>query len=221
MPTLLDELEEINVALTEGEATEDQERRGIEIVELCDQAPELLSQVKTLKQQLEAERSFRKEIERDAKKLRRQQFSYKDLQSIYNRMKADAESDAQEPIDEQYREVLGHNEEMLVALQHCLRFAEHELEVRLPSGDAEYIAYAQKAADTARAAITQANVTVSLFGPPKTIIVRIEGGLVQDVTGIPKGYEVRVEDYDESDETQPQWDAEKECFVSIYEGEPA
>ena len=41
---------------------------------------------------------------------------------------------------------------------------------------------------------------------------------MQDVTGIPAGYELRVEDYDHADDTQPDWDAEKECHVTVYEG---
>jgi len=54
--------------------------------------------------------------------------------------------------------------------------------------------------------------------PAKTITIHIEGGLVQDVNGIPAGYELRVEDYDYPDDTQPTWDAEKECHVTVYEG---
>jgi hypothetical protein len=55
--------------------------------------------------------------------------------------------------------------------------------------------------------------------PAKTITIHIEGGLVQDVTGIPTGCEVRVEDYDHPDDTQPTWDAKKECHVTVYEGD--
>jgi len=55
--------------------------------------------------------------------------------------------------------------------------------------------------------------------PAKPVItVTIEGGLVQEVTGIPNGYELHVEDHDEGDETQPQYDPEKGCFVTVYEG---
>lgn len=57
--------------------------------------------------------------------------------------------------------------------------------------------------------------------PPKTITIHVEGGLVQDVTGIPAGYEVRVEDHDEGDTSHPSWDAEKGCFITIYSGEVA
>jgi hypothetical protein len=52
----------------------------------------------------------------------------------------------------------------------------------------------------------------------KTITVKVEGGLVQDVGGVPRGYELRVEDYDGDDTSHPAWDADKECFVTIYDG---
>lgn len=52
----------------------------------------------------------------------------------------------------------------------------------------------------------------------KLITVTIEGGLVQDVKGVPNGYELHVEDHDEGDESFPAWDAEKKCFVTIYQG---
>jgi hypothetical protein len=52
-----------------------------------------------------------------------------------------------------------------------------------------------------------------------TITVTIEGGIVQDVTGIPAGYELHVEDHDESDESHTSWSVEKECFVTVYEGD--
>jgi hypothetical protein len=51
------------------------------------------------------------------------------------------------------------------------------------------------------------------------IIVHVEGGMVQDVNGIPPGYEVKVEDYDHADDTQPTWDAEKGCHVTVYGGD--
>jgi hypothetical protein len=55
----------------------------------------------------------------------------------------------------------------------------------------------------------------------KTIALRIEGGLVADVTGIPAGYELRVEDYDVQDPGDDSWDAEKECAVTDYGGDSA
>jgi hypothetical protein len=38
------------------------------------------------------------------------------------------------------------------------------------------------------------------------------------VAGIPDGYEVHVEDYDDEGTSHPSWDPEKKCFVAIYEG---
>jgi hypothetical protein len=72
------------------------------------------------------------------------------------------------------------------------------------------------------AAVSAAEKTLPDFeqisATTKVITVTIEGGTVQDVTGVPKGYELHVEDRDDGDESHPSWDAEKECFVSIYEG---
>jgi hypothetical protein len=53
---------------------------------------------------------------------------------------------------------------------------------------------------------------------PKIITIRVEGGLVQDVSGVPAGYELHVEDYDEGDESHPAWNPGKSCFVTIYGG---
>jgi hypothetical protein len=50
------------------------------------------------------------------------------------------------------------------------------------------------------------------------IVVQVKGGLVQDVTGVPEGYELRVEDYDEGDTSHPSWNAEKDCFVTVFDG---
>jgi hypothetical protein len=52
----------------------------------------------------------------------------------------------------------------------------------------------------------------------KIITIRLEGGMVTDVDGVPAGYALHVEDYDYGDDSNPNWDAEKECFVTIYEG---
>jgi hypothetical protein len=54
--------------------------------------------------------------------------------------------------------------------------------------------------------------------PTKTIAIHIEGGLVQDVNGIPAGYELRIEDYDVQNPGDDSWDAEKECAVTVYGG---
>jgi hypothetical protein len=53
----------------------------------------------------------------------------------------------------------------------------------------------------------------------KTIItIEILGGLVQDVSGLSEDCELHVHDYDEGDCSHPSWDAEKEYFVTIFEG---
>ena len=52
---------------------------------------------------------------------------------------------------------------------------------------------------------------------PRIITVRVEGGLVQEVSGVPEGYELRVEDYDQGDTDHASWNPEKRCFVTIYE----
>jgi hypothetical protein len=51
------------------------------------------------------------------------------------------------------------------------------------------------------------------------ITVHVEGGLVQDVTGVPAGYELHVEDYDVHNPGAHSWDAEKKCVVTVYEGD--
>jgi len=71
--------------------------------------------------------------------------------------------------------------------------------------------------------ITNARTAVALAeevptSAASTITVHVEGGMVADVTGIPAGYEVRVEDYDEGDASHPAWNPQKECFVTVYDG---
>jgi len=53
---------------------------------------------------------------------------------------------------------------------------------------------------------------------PKIITVKINRGLIEDVTGLPKGYELHVHDHDGDDTSHPSWDATKVCFVTIYGG---
>ena len=53
---------------------------------------------------------------------------------------------------------------------------------------------------------------------PTNITIQIHRGLITDVSGLPSGYALHVEDYDMDDEAHPQWDAEKECIVTVYEG---
>lgn len=52
----------------------------------------------------------------------------------------------------------------------------------------------------------------------QNITIHLEGGFVQDVTGIPAGYEVRVEDYGFPETDDDSWDADKKCVVTVYEG---
>jgi hypothetical protein len=59
---------------------------------------------------------------------------------------------------------------------------------------------------------------IATSAPTRTITVRVEGGMVADVDGVPAGYELRVEDFDHADDSHPAWNAEKECFVTIYDG---
>ena len=53
----------------------------------------------------------------------------------------------------------------------------------------------------------------------KIITVTIEGGIVQDVTGVPSGYELHVEDHDDGDTSHPSWNEGKQCFITIFDGE--
>jgi hypothetical protein len=75
------------------------------------------------------------------------------------------------------------------------------------------------AVEATRSIVRESNGVVKSQTSSKTIVVHVEGGLVQDVIGIPAGCEVRVEDHDEGDTSHPSWDAEKECFVTVYGGE--
>jgi hypothetical protein len=71
-----------------------------------------------------------------------------------------------------------------------------------------------------RDAISDASLA-GYSGLSKTITIHVEGGLVQNVAGTPAGYEVRVEDYDNQDDVDPMWDAEKKCVVTVYGGDNA
>jgi|GEM_PF-6197676 len=51
---------------------------------------------------------------------------------------------------------------------------------------------------------------------PRPIVVCIHGGVVTDVSGVPEGYELHIEDYDVIDPEHPQWNVEKECLTSVY-----
>lgn len=63
------------------------------------------------------------------------------------------------------------------------------------------------------------NITQKKKPPAKgTITVTVQGGLVQDVTGIPSGVTVEILDFDEGDESHPTWNAARACFVTQYGG---
>jgi hypothetical protein len=104
---LLGELEIIDKALSEGEAMPEQEHRGQEIVDLCNSALQMKAEIARLTRELQSEVAYRKECERAARDARRDLVNYTQLSSIYASIKAAAEADAQAPIDEDYRGVLG------------------------------------------------------------------------------------------------------------------
>ena len=85
-----------------------------------------------------------------------------------------------------------------------------------PGHEAEFF----RAVRNAHEILSRANGMVPSPTPPKiiTITVRVEGGMVCDVDGIPPGYELRVEDYDHADDSHPAWSVEKGCFVTVYDG---
>ena len=94
--------------------------------------------------------------------------------------------------------------------QHCGRdYIGDVLEGDCPSDDCPSYA--------ARAIIAKSEATTPLTAA-KTVTLHIKGGLVQDVTGVPDGDELRLEDYDSDDTSHPSWDAQKQCVVTIYEG---
>lgn len=51
------------------------------------------------------------------------------------------------------------------------------------------------------------------------ITIQIHRGLMTDVTGLPPGYELHVEDYDVDDTEHPDWNVEKRCTITVYEGD--
>lgn len=51
----------------------------------------------------------------------------------------------------------------------------------------------------------------------QVIVVDVEGGLVQNVSGVPFGVKVEIVDHDEGDTSHPSYDEEREAFVSVYE----
>jgi hypothetical protein len=166
------------------------------------------SSVDALRQELAAEKRLRKSAEKEAKRLNRQHFAYRDIQAIYSRLKSDAERDAQGPIDEHYREALCLARDLASALSQVLETSPEIDNAVYPKGSS--------ARKKARAELERSEALVEPRA--RLITVTLEGGIVQDVTGLPKGYELRVEDHDEGDASHPSWDEEKQCFVTIYEG---
>jgi hypothetical protein len=51
----------------------------------------------------------------------------------------------------------------------------------------------------------------------KLITVEIHRGLITGVSGLPRGYLLRVEDYDVQDTGDSSWDSEKECAINIFD----
>src|ERR1700685_3859805 len=68
--------------------------------------PSPQDEVARLTRELESERSYRKQIEKDMQKFRHTHWVYKAIDDVYKSLKLAAEYDAQDPIDEHYREVL-------------------------------------------------------------------------------------------------------------------
>jgi hypothetical protein len=55
-----------------------------------------------------------------------------------------------------------------------------------------------------------------------TIIIRVSGGVVQDVEGVPPGVEVKVIDYDGDDDGDFETTDEhgERCNIATYDAEP-
>jgi hypothetical protein len=104
--TLLGELAEIDDAHAHGAVTPEQEKRAAEIVELCNSAEQMKVEIDRLTKELSSQRSYTKYIEKEAHKQHRQFWAYKTIDDLYKSLKRDAESDAQEPFDDHYRECL-------------------------------------------------------------------------------------------------------------------
>jgi len=68
--------------------------------------PNLREQIAKLTKDLESERSYRNQLEKDLQKQRRAHWAYKAIDDLYKSIRRDAEYDAQAPIDEHYRHLL-------------------------------------------------------------------------------------------------------------------
>jgi hypothetical protein len=169
------------------------------------------SSVDALRQELATEKRLRKDSEKEAKRLNRQHFAYRDIQAIYSRLKFDAEHDAQAPIDEHYREALYLARDVASALSEVLETS--------PEIDGAVHPKGSSARERARAKLKRLEALE--YPRPRLITVIIEGGIVQDVTGIPSGYELHVEDHDDGDTSHPSWNEGKQCFITIFDGDEA
>jgi hypothetical protein len=105
----------------------------------------------------------------------------------------------------------GSAKELLAALRGCVFALDKNIEGPGPSPRA--------ALEMANSAIARATGGVRR-NQPHAITVQVHRGLITDVSGLPEGYELRVEDYDVDDTGDPRWNAKKECVISVYgEGE--
>jgi hypothetical protein len=69
--------------------------------------PSLQEQVGRLAAELKHERVLRRELEKQLRNLHAKTWAYKGIDDVYKSLKQAAEYDAQAPIDEHYRDVLG------------------------------------------------------------------------------------------------------------------
>jgi len=58
-----------------------------------------------------------------------------------------------------------------------------------------------------------------LVPEPAVITIQIHRGLMTDISGLPPGYALHVEDYDVDDTEHPDWNAEEECTITVYEAD--
>lgn len=104
--TLLEELKAIDAAYAEGEVTPEQERRGGELVELCNSAELLRAEVKRLSAEVDMHLRYTRFLEKERRTKAVRDSAYKGIDAIYRTIKEAAEGDAQAPIDEQFRQCL-------------------------------------------------------------------------------------------------------------------
>jgi len=106
---------------------------------------------------------------------------------------------------------------LLESLANLLPDIDSEINQRLESGIEEEWSELKRLSDDAHAAIREA--TGESERPVNVITIQIHRGLMTDVSGLSAGFELHVEDYDADDTSHPEWNAEKECAVTVYEGD--